>query len=219
MDQQKIKIFLADDHQVFREGIQALLEVEPMLEVVGGAGSGEVVLAMLDTLLIDVLLLDIDMPGKNGLEVIKVISRKYPTLKVLVFSSYDHNHYVQYMIKGGACGYILKSCTKDELILAIKTVHAGNQYFSRKISKKIFLAINKGKTPVTKTPFPSLTPREIEILKLVAKGHTNQEIGAILFISPRTVDTHRRNIMEKLDLHNAAALTKYAAQKGLLDLE
>lgn len=216
MEQHKIKIFLVDDHHVFREGIRALLESEMPATVVGEAASGQEVLHLLDGLPLDVLLLDIDMPGMSGLDLMKQISLKYPSIPVLVLSSHDTEQHILHMMKNGAKGYILKTCRKNELIRAINTVHAGDSYLSKEVSEKLMYALDKKDNNHPKSPAVLLTKREIEILKLVAKGFTNQEIGDYLFISHRTVDTHRRNMMTKLDLHNAAALTNYAAQNGLL---
>ena len=213
---EKIKIFLADDHHVFREGVKILLESHAPIKVVGEAATGEDLLKNLEGLEVEVLLLDIGMPDISGLDLMKTISKKYPQLPVLVFSSHDDEQFIYYMITNGAKGYILKSCKKDELILAIKKVHAGEVYLESEVSKYFFQYLKtKGKN-AHKNPTTTLTKREIEILKLVAHGHTNQEIGNRLFISHRTVDTHRRNMMVKLDLHNAAALTLYASQNGFL---
>ncbi len=209
---EKIKIFLADDHHVFREGIRVILESHIPITIVGEAATGKELLSQLKGREAEVLLLDIDMPDINGLDLMKIISEKYPKLSVLVFSSHDNENYIHHMITNGAKGYILKSCKKDELILAIETVHKGDAYLDSKLSNKIFKYIEKKE----KNANSPLTKREIEILKLVAKGFTNQEIGKMLFISHRTVDTHRRNMMVKLDLHNAVALTLYASQNGYL---
>lgn len=214
---QTIKVFLVDDHPVFREGLRVLLENEPRLKVVGEAANGEEVLKKLKNQVVDVLVLDIDMPEMNGLELIAHIEQFPSPVHVLVFSMYDDENYIQYMMKKGVKGYILKSCRKDELIRAIETVNAGDSYLGKEVSEKLIRSIQQKEIQAqTKESLP-LTKREIEVIKLVATGRTNLEIGQLLHISHRTVDTHRRNIMEKLNLHNAAALTHYAAKKGLLD--
>jgi DNA-binding NarL/FixJ family response regulator len=213
--EKKINVYLADDHHIFRAGIRVLLEQEADLQVIGEASFGEEVLHDLRHLPVDVLLLDIDMPGMNGLELIKQLNRDYPQLKVLVFSLHDNDHYVHHMLTNGARGYILKSCRKDELIRAIATVYSGDSYLAKEVSQKLIRSVAGKEIGENDDPLP-LSEREIEVLRLVATGRTSQEIAPILHISPRTVDTHRRNIMEKLDLHNAAALTNYAARKGLL---
>jgi len=216
MEEQKIKIFLADDHHVFRDAIRLLIQGEIPADIVGEAARGTELLARLKDLEVDILLLDINMPDTNGLDLIKVIHKTYPSLSVLVFSSHDDEEYIHHMITNGVKGYILKSCRKEELMGAIKSVFAGEVYLCSKVSKKFFEYLEKKEKQAKKIEKIPLTKREFEILKLVAKGLTNQTIGEKLFISHRTVDTHRRNIMVKLDLHNAAALTHFAAKNGLI---
>lgn len=216
MEPKKIKIFLADDHRMFREGIRALLEVEETMVVIDEANNGQEVLLGLKKNYPDILVLDIDMPFVSGKDIILQLSTEFPSLPILVLTSHDNEQYIMHMMKNGAKGYLLKSCRKDELVTAIKMVSAGNTYMSNEVSSKLIHAIeNKDKEAEKKANIP-LTEREIEILQLVATGMTNHEIGEQLFISHRTVDTHRRNIMTKLDLHNAAALTNYAAKNDLL---
>ncbi len=217
MIEEVIKVFLADDHHVFREGIRIILEMHAPIKIVGEAGTGGKLLNSLKGLEVDVLLLDIDMPDINGMDLMKKIAIEYPQLSVLIFSSHDNENYIHHMVTNGAKGYILKKCKKDELILAIKTVHAGEAYLDSKVSKTFFQFIEKRERNAQQAANNPLTKREIEILKLVAQGLTNHEIGNRLFISHRTVDTHRRNIMVKLDLHNAVALTLYASQNGFLN--
>lgn len=216
MKDQIINIFIADDHHVFREGIRLLLENDPLMKIVGEAANGPEVLTKLaasDTD-IDILLLDIDMPEINGMELMKPIMQKYLSLPILVFSSHDDEQFINHMITAGAKGYLVKNCRKSELVLAIKTVSAGGTYLSEGVMEKLLKVENSKDDQISIIP---LTDREVEVLKLVANGMTNQEIGEQLFISHRTVDTHRRNMMTKLDLHNAVALTNYAAKMGLLE--
>jgi len=216
MEEQKIKIFLVDDHHVFRDAIRILIEGEIPATIVGEAAKGSELLAKLKNLEVDLLLLDIDMPDTNGLKLMKEIHKLYPSLAVLVFSSHDDEEYIHHMITNGVKGYILKSCRREELMQAIKSVFAGEVYLCSKVSKIFFQYLEKKAKQAKKIKEIPLTKREFEILKLVAKGLTNQVIGEKLFISHRTVDTHRRNIMVKLDLHNAAALTHFAAKNGLI---
>lgn len=218
MDSSPIKIFLTDDHPVFREGLRGILESESSIKVVGEAENGRKLLENLGGQEVDVLLLDIDMPECSGLEVIRPLLEKYPAINVLVFSMHDDIDYIRQMLEGGAKGYVLKSCRKEELIRAINTVGTGDSYFSSEISKKLIFASKKPPITNDKIYNSPLTKREIEVLKLVAQGLTNQEIGKKLFVSHRTIDTHRRNMMEKLDLHNAVALTNYAIKKGMIQL-
>ena len=212
MENQKLKLFLADDHPVFRDGIKALLEKEASMEVVGEASDGNELLHKLGLTKTQVLLLDIDMPIISGLEIITSVRQQFPLIHVLVFSMHSNEEYIHQMLSKGAKGYILKSCKMEELIRAITTVSTGDTYLSEEASRKLIAYASSSKK---QNDIP-LTKREIEVIKLVSTGLTNQQIGKQLSISHRTVDTHRRNIMEKLDLHNAAALTNYAAKKGLL---
>ena len=215
MDSDSIRLFITDDHHLLREGLRSILENEPGLTVVGEASNGEELLNNISQKPVDVLLLDIDMPKCSGLEVITPLLKKYPELNILVFSMHDDKHNFRQMLQKGAKGYILKSCKKEVLLRAINTVSMGDSYFSKELSNKLIFSSNKPHfyDKIHNTP---LSKREIEVLKLVAQGLTNQKIGRKLFISHRTVDTHRRNMMEKLNLHNAVALTNYAAKKGLI---
>ncbi len=218
MQEETIQIFLVDDHHVFREGIRALFEWGTIIQVVGEAADGNEVIEKMKGKEVDVLLLDIDMPEVNGLDIIDTIIEEFPQVHILVFSMHDNEEYIRQMLSKGAKGYVLKSCRKEELFRAIRTVATGDTYLSEEVSKKIINYISTNKKHQENNTEVLLTNREIEVLKLVATGLTNLLIGAQLHISHRTVDTHRRNIMEKLNLHNAAALTNYAAKKGLLNL-
>lgn len=204
---QPTRIFLADDHYIFKQGIQALFDEDTNIEVVGEVSDGNELLEALQKIQVDLLLLDICMPIVNGLEVISSLIEMFPKLPILVLSMYSNQEYARQMMQKGAKGYILKSCSRTEIIRAIKTVSTGDTYLSQEIAKKLFTNTINEEKGIQKTP---LTKREIDVLKLVAKGLTNQNIGKKLFISHRTVDTHRRNIMIKLDLHNVALLTEYA---------
>lgn len=213
MHKQQLRLFLADDHPTFREGIKALLEKDATMKVVGEASDGGELLQKLGLTQAQVLLLDIDMPVISGLEVITALRDQFPLVHILVFSMHSNEEYIHQMLSKGAKGYILKSCKMEELIRAIITVSSGDTYLSEEASKKLITYVSTNKQKQKETP---LTKREIEVIKLVSLGLTNVKIGEQLSISHRTVDTHRRNIMEKLDLHNAAALTNYAAKNGLL---
>lgn len=204
---QPTKIFLADDHYIFKQGIQALFDDDANIKVVGEVSDGNALLACLQKTQVDVLILDISMPKVSGLAVISSIIETFPQLPVLVLSMHSNQEYARQMMQKGAKGYILKSCGRSEIIRAIKTVAVGDTYLSQEIAKKLFTSTIKKERDVSRNP---LTKREIVVLKLVTKGLTNQDIGKKLFISHRTVDTHRRNIMLKLDLHNVALLTEYA---------
>ena len=204
---QSTKIFLADDHYIFRQGIRAMFDEEVNIEVIGEVADGNVLIEQLHKTQVDVLVLDISMPKVSGLEIMNTLTVTFPELKVLVLSMHSNQEYARQMMQKGAKGYLLKSCSRAEIIRAIKTVSFGDTYLSQEIAKKLFTNNSNKEADIPKTP---LTKREIDVLKLVTKGLTNQVIGEQLFISHRTVDTHRRNIMLKLDLHNVAALTEYA---------
>jgi len=212
-----LKIFFADDHHVLRNGIAALMEGSTEFEVSGQASDAMEILEKLPGSDTDVLVLDIDMPGMNGLEAMPIIRERFPDVNVLVFSMYDDELHVRSMLRNGAKGYILKSTRWNELVSAIRTVAAGDTYLASEISGKLLSSLDNDPEPKQAVPGIPLTDRELQVLKLVARGMTNQQIGDRMNISPRTVDTHRRHIMEKLDLHNAAALSHYASKKGLMD--
>ena len=192
-----------------------MIKHEGRFNVVGQAAEAIELLRQLRTTEVDVLLMDIDMPGMSGLEAMPRIHDEFPEVRVLVFSMHSECEHAQAMLKAGAKGYLLKSARLHELMLAIQTVAEGGTYLSAEIASGLINALHEKHTPATSKDL--LTDRELEVLKLVAKGLTNKEISEHLFISHRTVDTHRRHIMEKLDLHNAAALCHYAAKQGLLD--
>lgn len=214
-----MRIFLTDDHHVFRHGIAVLMENSKEFEVAGQAANAREMLEKLPHTRVDVLLLDIDMPEMDGLEAMPIIRENFPDLNVLVFSMYEDEQHVLTMLRNGAKGYILKSTRWNELVTAIRTVAAGDTFLASEISSSLLKALENNDHHAEHVPSPDvpLTDREIEVLKLVAKGMTNLQIGEQMNISPRTVDTHRRHIMEKLDLHNAAALSHYASKRGLLD--
>lgn len=214
-----MRIFLTDDHHVFRHGIAALMENSTEFEVAGQAANAREMLEKLPNTRVDVLLLDIDMPEMGGLEAMPIIKANFPDLNVLVFSMYEDEQHVLTMLRNGAKGYILKSTRWNELVTAIRTVAAGDTFLASEISSSLLKVLENNDSHAEQVPTPDipLTDREIEVLKLVAKGMTNQQISERMNISPRTVDTHRRHIMEKLDLHNAAALSHYAAKSGLMD--
>lgn len=212
----KISVVIADDHKILREGVVSLLEKEDDIKIVGEAENGEILLNSLNDAKVDVVLLDISLPGMNGLDVATYIIKHFPETKILVFSSYDEDRYIMKMLEIGVSGYMLKTSGSKELVAAIKAVAVGDSYFCKEVVEKLRNQVS-GKKDSKPHPEIPLTKRELEILKLVGTGMTNVEIGRQLFISPRTVDTHRRNLMKKLDLHNAVALTRFAQKYNLLD--
>ncbi len=208
----KTRIVLADDHQLFRAGVANLLQKEEGFEVVGTAKDGEEAIRLARQLLPDVIVMDIHLPGSDGISATRQILSEYPDAKILALSNFETEDYVVNMLRSGAKGYILKEAPMDELVLAIKTIANGSSYFAKEISMKILALLeNIGLPSASKEPSEksSLTEREMEILELVAAEMTNKEIAALLFISPRTVETHRRNLIQKLKVKNTAGLMKF----------
>lgn len=215
----KISVLLADDHTVVRQGLRSLLSLEPDIEVVGEAEDGRQAVQIAGQLRPDVVVMDIAMPQLNGLEATRqIIKEKIPT-KVLVLSSYSDDEYVHRLTEAGAAGYLIKQTAANDLIKAIREVHNGNAFFSPAISKRLLdyyrMAYLKGK-PVKKFG-ERLTSREIEVLQLVAEGKVNKQIAAGLCISAKTVEKHRQQVMNKLNIHDVAGLTRYALTHGIIE--
>jgi two-component system response regulator NreC len=215
----KVKILIADDHHLVRTGLMNLLEPIEAFTVVGEAEDGEDAIEKTGALMPDVVILDLSMPKVSGIEATKQILKKYPTVKILVLTMHDNEEYVYQIFKSGASGYILKNSTKDELADAIRAVSKGEKYFSSKVSEIMVQGYVKRAEERDGRPSGAqvgdkelLTNREREVLGLVAEGMTNQQISERLFISPRTVETHKTNIMQKLDIHDSAKLVKYAVE-------
>ena len=211
-----IKILIADDHKVFREGIASILEEQDHFFIAGQAENGNEVLTLLEKESVDVILMDISMGETSGIDTTKKVLEKYPEIKVLVLSMHNESDYIINVINEGACGYLLKDCGSIELIKAINEVHKGNIYYSQEVAG-IMAKYISNKNKRKQSSDIKLTNRESEILKLIANEYTNPEIAAELFISIRTVDTHRRNILEKLGVKNTAGLVKYAMKSGLVE--
>ncbi len=212
-----IRVLIADDHKIFRDGIISLMQGEPDIQVVGEAADGAEVLDKLPDADPDVILMDISMGEAGGIQTTQIVREKYPSIKILVLSMHSESSYIVKMLELGASGYLLKDAGKSEMLSAIRTVASGNSYYSSQVSAKLVQAITqKGKPSKRQDDIP-LTPRELEMLKLIAEEYSNQEIAEKLFISIRTVDTHKRNLLEKLKVKNTAGLVKYAIKKGLLE--
>jgi len=216
----KIKVLLADDHKIIRIGLRGILEREEDMEVVGEAESGSEVLDMLQQTVTDVVLMDIDMGRSNGTETTRKVRAMFPDVRVLALTMHEEAEHIIYMLEAGASGYLLKNVGRDELLSAIRTVVQGNSYFSHTVSATLLKAITDLKSKPSSTAKQAsgspLSDREIEVLKLIAQEHSNGEIAEKLFISIRTVDTHRRNILEKLQVKNTAGLVKYAIEKAII---
>lgn len=213
----KIKILLADDHTIVRRGIHALLETQADLQIVGEAATGTEAVEKARALLPDVVLMDIGMPQLDGLTATAQIKREMPNIQVLLLTVHDDANYLFRALEVGASGYILKGAEVSELVLALQAVHRGEVYLQPSVAKLLVGDYLKRASGTEQTQLEELTPRQREILALVADGLTNQQIADKLVLSPFTVATHRANIMQKLNLHNRAELIRYAMQHRLID--
>ncbi|MBI4946032.1 MAG: response regulator transcription factor [Bacteroidetes bacterium] len=219
MTVKQIHIMLVDDHQLIIDGISARLADTPHLKIIAQADNGRDALEKLKKCKPDVILMDVEMPVMNGFETTQQIRLKYPDIKVIALSTYDEKSIILKMLNAGACGFLLKNIKKEELLQAIETVMSGKQYFSSEIS----LALAKPSMedpPVPQSPYASgaapLSDRELEVLRLVVQGLSNTQIAARLFISAKTVNTHRTHVMHKLEVHNVASLIRVAIQHKLV---
>jgi len=216
---EKLKVLLVDDHTVVRQGLRVLLEAEPDISIVGEAETGRQAVQLARKHLPDVVVMDIAMPGLNGLEATRQIIKEVPGTKVLVLSSYSDDEYVHQLTEAGAAGYLLKQTAASDLIKAVREARRGNAYFSPAISKRLLdhyrEAFMKG-MPVRKR-VDLLTSRESEVLQLIAEGKPNKQIASELNISIKTVEKHRQQVMNKLNLHDVAGLTRYAISKGIIE--
>jgi len=212
-----VNIVLAEDHTILREGLKALLSSQPDLKVVAEAGDGLDAIRCVQNHAPDMILLDLSMPRMTGLDAIKEIKRISTDTKIIVLTVHSTEEYILATLQAGADGYVLKDAHSTELLTAIRHVLDGRRYLSPGISGTVIDGLLQGeKTSAIRSAWETLTQREREILKLVAEGHKNKDIADLLCISVKTVEKHRANLMEKLDLHNVAALTALAAEKGLI---
>jgi len=217
---EKNRILIAEDHTILREGLRFLLSSDPNFEIVGEAEDGREAIRFVEKLKPDLILTDLSMPRMNGMEAIKEIKRRWPKTKVLVLTVHRAEEYILATLKAGADGYLLKDATHAELVMAVKKVLSGKPYISSEVSEKVIEGYLEGKKTIkSRTSFETLTSREREILKLIAEGYRNKEIADELCISLKTVEKHRANLMEKLDLHNVQGLTAFAIEKGLVSRE
>jgi len=216
----KYRIVIAEDHTILREGLRALLSSNPDFEIVGEAEDGREAIRCVEKLKPHLVLTDLSMPRMNGMEAIREIRRRAPETKVLVLTVHKTDEYILATLQAGADGYLLKDSTHAELLAAVRHVLSGKHYISPGISDKVLDGYLEGrKTLKTRTSWETLTAREREILKLIAEGYKNKEIADDLCISVKTVEKHRANLMEKLNLHNVQALTTYAIERGLVSRE
>ncbi len=214
-----IRVLIADDHAVFRSGLRALLENETDIEVVGETGNGPETLQAIEALKVDVLLLDINMPGLTGNRVAEEALRRKPSLAVVVLTMHEDEYYLQELLRIGARGYVLKKSTGTEVMHAVRAAYRGDSYIDPAMASLV-ISPYVGRNPARKQSRLSLlTQREQEVLCLLAYGHTNAEVAEKLCISDRTVETHRTNIMGKLGLKSRAELVRFAIDNGLLKME
>jgi two-component system, NarL family, response regulator NreC len=214
----KSKIIIAEDHTILREGLRSLLSAEQDFVVVGEAKDGRDAIRCVETLRPDAVLMDLSMPGMNGLEALREIKKRCPETKVLVLTVHSADEYILATLKAGADGYVLKDSTHTELTMAIRSALAGKPYLSPAISEKVIDGYLEGKKSLkSRSSWETLTKREREVLKLVSEGKKNKEIADYLCISVKTAEKHRANLMKKLNLHSSSALTAYAMEKGLLN--
>ncbi|HEX3073864.1 MAG TPA: response regulator transcription factor [Ignavibacteriales bacterium] len=218
---EKIRILIADDHAILRDGLKMALKTDPAMEVIGEAENGEIAVMLEQELRPDIIVMDVDMPKMNGIEAVRAIKKSNPGAKVLMLTMHDKESYIVDSISAGAAGYIYKMADMDEFINAVKTVACGKEYFNEKVSQSImsnYIKSVQKKEEDGERHF-ALTNREIEIVKLIAAGFTSQEIAEKLFISYFTVGKHRKNIMTKLEHKNTAELVRYAMKEGYVKQE
>ncbi len=214
-----IKIILADDHQVVRKGLKALLASETDFNIVGEAGDGLETLNLAEQLQPDILVLDLMMAGINGLEVTRQLNRKFPKIGIVILSMHSNEAYVLEALRSGAKAYILKESSPEELVRAIREVSSGRRYLSTPLTERAIEAYTQKTEVKSIDPYDQLTTREREILQLTAQGCSSTDIASRLYISPRTVETHRTNLMRKLTLHNHAQLIQFAIKHGIISSE
>jgi len=213
----RTKVVIVEDHRLFREGLKSMLADKSGLEVVGEAGDGLEGLRTVRKCRPDLMLLDLSMPKMNGISVMKEIKSRFPEIKIMALTIHESDQYVLEAFEAGADGYCLKDAGRNELMVAVDSVLRGKRYISPSITGSVLEGYLTGRQKLkSKTSWDTITQREREVLKLLGEGYQNKEISDMLFISVKTVEKHRANIMNKLDRHNAAALAAYAIEQGLV---
>ena len=213
-----IKILIADDHKIFRQGIRAILNQQKDFSVSGEAANAEEIFYLLENHETDLVLLDIDLGGDDGIRIARQIREQYPSVRILALSMHGEEAYIVNMLESGTTGYILKNSGMEELNTAIKTVASGNTYLGKEVTETLIHHLHfPGARESRENKGILLTAREKEVLQMIAQEYSNSEIATKLFISIRTVDTHRRNLLRKLKLKNTAGLVKYAIQNNLAE--
>jgi two-component system response regulator NreC len=212
----RIRVLVVDDHTLLRDGITALLQLAPDMEVVGEAGDGKEALLKVRDLKPDVVLMDLEMPVMDGLEASRQICARYPEVAVLVLSQYQDADHVLDAIDAGVRGFVNKNAASAELAAAIRSVHGGESFLSPAAARLLIGRVRRGERRLREDPYDELTPREKEILKLIAEGKTTRQIAEALVISPKTVEGHRTRLMAKLGVHDRVELVKYAVRRGII---
>ncbi len=212
------KIILVDDHNIMRQGLRVILESQGNIQVIAEAGNGREAVQKVEELLPDMVIIDISMPEMNGMEATRQIQNISEEIKVIVLSVHSDKQFISGMLRAGASGYLLKDCVKDELIKAIDIVNRGQKYLSPQITGSVLDDYKRFLSEEESDVFTLLTKREREVLQLIAEGKTTKQIAGDLFISVKTVETHRQNIMNKLEIYNIPDLVKYAIQQGVIDI-
>jgi DNA-binding NarL/FixJ family response regulator len=213
METNKISVLIVDDHHMVIEGLKTLLGKQNSIHISNCFKTAHEALKFLASNKVDVVLLDINLPDMNGVDVCRIITEEYPFAKVIGLSTYNEHSIINQMIKNGVKGYMLKNASTSELVESIERVHNGQVYFSGEVQKTIADSVAQNNEDI-----PVLTRREKQILEMIADGKTMHETGDLLFISPSTVETHRRNIMKKMNVPNSAALVKMAIEKGIISV-
>jgi len=209
----EVNLIICDDHQLVIDGLKALMEGENDLVLKGTANNGAEAIRLIQNLKIDLVLMDLDMPVMSGIEATKAIKKDHPEVKVIILTMHDEKSIITMLMDLGADGYVIKNADRLELLNAIRNVAAGKKHFSPEVTVAL---LSQEENPMSSALMEGLTEREIEILKLIAEGLSNKEIGDKLFIPHRTVDTHRTNLMKKLEVHNIAGLIRFAIRHGLI---
>lgn len=211
-----IRILIVDDHQILRDGLRQMLSEEESLTIVAEASNGSEAVAMAATMKPDLILMDVSMPVMDGVEATARIHALYPEIKILALTMLDQGSFVQLMLRNGASGYLIKDSGKEELVKAIHDVHEGKRYLAAKATDLLIGNISRQQTG-SKAFIPALTRREKEVLKLISRGLSDLDISSQLFISPATVESHRKNLRSKLGARNAAEIVRIAMERGLLE--
>jgi len=212
----KIRVLLAEDHTIVRKGLRSLLDEEVGIEVIGEAEDGREAVKKAEQLLPDVVLMDISMPTLNGLEATRQIKKRLPEVKVVILTMHADEEYIFQVLQAGASGYVVKKAAVRELVSAVQAVYRGDSFLSPSISSKVIEEYIRKAKAVAKDSYDRLTDREREVLQLIAEGHSSQEVAESLHITEGTVRSHRASLMDKLDIHSAAGLTRYAIRKGVI---